>query len=121
VGVFVWCKRSLKDCLQLNTTYDGQMACPIVQAAMNMHNAPVEMGLYGEGCGRLWCRSGTETLHFWGWSDAAAEPEREANEMEQEGTATPEDMVHMLDAREQLTKQIDRQASFRGGVCTPYA
>lgn len=97
------------------------MAAPIVQAAMNMHNAPVEVGFYGEAQGRLWCRSGTETLHFLGWSDAAAEPEREANDMEQEGSATPEDMVHMLDAREQLSKQIDRQASFRGRVCPPRA
>jgi hypothetical protein len=40
---------------------------------MNIGTSVEELGLYGAQDERLWCRSGTESLHLWEWLAATQE------------------------------------------------
>ncbi|KAF8057289.1 GTS1 [Scenedesmus sp. PABB004] len=42
-------------------------------AALNVGTSVEELGLYGPGETRLWCRTGTETLQLWDWLAATDE------------------------------------------------
>ncbi|KXZ56859.1 hypothetical protein GPECTOR_1g775 [Gonium pectorale] len=39
----------------------------VFQAAININNSVEEFGLYGADGGRLWIRTGTESVHLWEW------------------------------------------------------
>jgi hypothetical protein len=43
------------------------------QAAININNSVEELGLYGRDGGRLWVRTGTESLYLWEWLRATDE------------------------------------------------
>lgn len=43
------------------------------QGAININNSVEEFGLYGADGGRLWIRTGTESLHLWEWLRATRE------------------------------------------------
>ncbi|EFJ51916.1 hypothetical protein VOLCADRAFT_86900 [Volvox carteri f. nagariensis] len=45
----------------------------VFQAAININNSVEEFGLYGHGGGRLWVRTGTESVHLWEWLLATTE------------------------------------------------
>ena len=40
------------------------------KAALNIDTAVARLGFYGPGLDKLWCCSGTETLHVWEWAAA---------------------------------------------------
>jgi hypothetical protein len=40
------------------------------RAALNIGTAPARLGWYGPGSAKLWCCSGTESLHLWEWAAA---------------------------------------------------
>ena len=77
-----------------------------LQAAMNVHDAPADIGFYGAQQQHLWCRTSTEALHFWGWAAAAAEPELDTDVAAQGGAVPPDDALHVSDARTQLTHAV---------------
>jgi hypothetical protein len=83
---------------------------------MNIQNAPADFDFYGPGGSHLWCQSSTETLHFWGWAEAAAEPERDVTELAGELEGQPDDMHHFVGAREQLAAAMEGQPAWRGSV-----
>ena len=84
---------------------------------MNVQNSPVDVGFYGPERSHLWCSTATETLHFWGWADAAAEPDKDADAIEQEALqAASADMLHVPDAREYLSACLRPHKAFRGEV-----
>lgn len=62
------------------------------QAALNIDNAVSQIGFYGKAYEKLWCTSGTETLHLWEWGAACDE--------EMEGGVGA--LAHFHDARQQL-------------------
>lgn len=43
------------------------------QAAINITNSVEEFGMYGSDGGRLWIRTGTESVHLWEWLRATDE------------------------------------------------
>ncbi|PNH12718.1 WD repeat domain-containing protein [Tetrabaena socialis] len=45
----------------------------VFQAAININNSVEEFGLYGADGGRLWVRTGTESMHLWEWLRATNE------------------------------------------------
>ncbi|GIL42775.1 hypothetical protein Vafri_159 [Volvox africanus] len=45
----------------------------VFQAAINISNSVEEFGMYGHDGGRLWVRTGTETVHLWEWLRATNE------------------------------------------------
>jgi hypothetical protein len=62
------------------------------QAALNIDNAVSQIGFYGKAYEKLWCTSGTETLHLWEWAAACDE--------KMEGGVGA--LAHFHDARQQL-------------------
>lgn len=62
------------------------------RAALNIDTAVANMGFYGPGGDKLWCCSGTETLHLWEWAAACDD--------ESDGGNGP--FGQSLDAREKL-------------------
>ena len=88
-----------------------------MQAALNINTTPVALGFHGSNATQLWCTSATETLHTWGWADAAAEPEADFEDLTAEApSATPVQMQHVLDARERLTSVAKGHAVSAGQV-----
>lgn len=61
------------------------------KAALNLSTAVAALDFYGAG--KLWCTTGTETLHLWEWQAACME--------ETSGGQTP--LAELEDAREQLS------------------
>ncbi|KAG2442663.1 hypothetical protein HXX76_002746 [Chlamydomonas incerta] len=45
----------------------------VFQAAININNSVEEFGMYGGDGGRLWIRTGTESVHLWEWLRATDE------------------------------------------------
>ncbi|KFM26414.1 WD repeat-containing protein 89-like protein [Auxenochlorella protothecoides] len=73
------------------------------QAALNIDNAVAATGWYGQGGTKLWCTTGTETLHLWEWQAACNE----------EGGGGQGSLADVADARAQLSALTP---DFEGGV-----
>jgi hypothetical protein len=89
-----------------------------MQAAVNIIDAPAALDFFGDQSGKLWCTSATETLHLWDWADAAAEPDVDLEDPNSAPSATPADICHIRDARQQLTGTLEGQPAFSGEVCS---
>ena len=84
-----------------------------------MRNAPVDMQFFGEGKGKLWCRTATETMHFWDWGGSLSQQAQDYMAVEEDPEAGA-DSCHMMDAREQLNEALKAQpGAFKGQVCSP--
>lgn len=88
-----------------------------VQAAVNVRNAPVDMQFYGPGKEKLWCRTATETVHFWDWGGSIRQHKEDYMAVEEDPTAST-DSYDMMDAREQLNTSLQQDpGNFKGQVC----
>lgn len=63
----------LLDCIPPSTPLHHADEDESFQAALNIDNAVAATGWYGQGGTKLWCTTGTETLHLWEWQAACNE------------------------------------------------
>lgn len=87
-----------------------------MQAALNVRNAPVDMQFFGPGKRRIWCRTATETMHFWDWGGSIAQQAPDYMAVEEDPDAGA-DSCDMMDAREQLNASLKEDSGlFQGQV-----
>jgi hypothetical protein len=75
------------------------------------------MQFFGPGKGRLWCRTATETIHFWDWGGSIAQQAADYMTVEEDPDAGV-DSCDMLSVREQLNESLKQDpGQFKGQVC----